>query len=496
MVDLYQFEISPKSQFEFLLVDSSFAKVYKHSSDTFTNSTMKMIATTRLSLGLLVGVASAAQMVNNVTIRETMFATIDNAWSSAAIDTYCSSGIITSLPQDWEVATDSEEARLAIELYSFGTENILIKDKILTHNLTVLEGRVVNSENGVLGEAPCPNRMLLRRKDVVEYIAPYVAVNITNFITFLGNDYAVASNIEPSQSDVSICDTERYVLNSGWVIADDNEDSRAVAISKRYSFKNTCKATLSGVGYNGGTEEPCQTEMLNRVESSTLNVTIVSVKVGKCGTLLLKRASNSSNTWSVSTPITNILSVKNMTYATLDNTSPDKLYFDDSGNCQDIAMRVPVNWTVANTSMPGFYEAAAHPWGTYCIGGRSFINDTCESPIATTANFAAVAACDQRVLIVKTTEIDCSSKWTGWSTCLPSCSPTQSRAFMNQSTEFGVDCRMVEYKPCSEEFRLCDRVLPTVSIVPSPSTATSHSVTSLLVSVTAAVAAAVLLLSS
>eukprot|EP00124_Ichthyophonus_hoferi_P005678 Ihof_evm2s896 gene=Ihof_evmTU2s896 len=328
---------------------------------------------------------------NKVTIYRKTYATLEDTSPFGVTNQY-RSNIFTKLPTGWSVAYDSSEARIAIQLYNFGTDHLILGDKIYDHNLKVVEGQLITDKNlGVKANINVSGRILIEKNRLAPVERrPFESINITNLITYNGRDYAMVNNNAPRDSGTSFCDPFFYVLQDGWSVARDDPHTMAVLHSKRFPFGYNCKVLAEGVGYEYFVPKinhnpTCGPAMLKKATIN--NQEVVGVMGDKCGAVMINRPSRNPSTWSREEPITNTMVVvindQIHEYAVLDNTPPTKSYISCDGDCcQNVAMRVPSGWEVAHDNMPGYEEAASQPWGTSCTGKELCIPTILDGRIA------------------------------------------------------------------------------------------------------------------
>eukprot|EP00124_Ichthyophonus_hoferi_P006350 Ihof_evm1s1451 gene=Ihof_evmTU1s1451 len=328
---------------------------------------------------------------NKITIYRKTYATLEDTSPFEVTNQY-RSNIFTKLPTGWSVADDSSEARIAIQLYNFGTDHLILRNKIYDHNLKVVEGQLIIDENlGVKANINVSGCILIK-KDTLAPVErrPFESIKITNLITYNGRDYAMVNNNDPKESGSASCDPNFYVLQDGWSVARDDPHTKAVLHSKRFPFGYHCKVLEKGVGYEYFVETinhnpHCGPDMLTKATIN--NQEVVGVVGNRCGTVMVSRPSRNPGTWNREEPITNTMAVvindQIHEYAVLDNTPPTQSYISCDGYCcQNVAMRVPSGWEVADDNMPGYEEAASQPWGTFCTGEEKCIPTILEDRIA------------------------------------------------------------------------------------------------------------------
>eukprot|EP00123_Amoebidium_parasiticum_P016680 comp23542_c2_seq2/m.39712 comp23542_c2_seq2/g.39712 ORF comp23542_c2_seq2/g.39712 comp23542_c2_seq2/m.39712 type:complete len:517 (-) comp23542_c2_seq2:249-1799(-) len=473
------------------------ANITTTTSDMTTTTIAPMTTTTLMPQTTTTTAATTTttgrgQPSNTVSVNDAMFATLDDAWSNAPLDQYCSKNFFAQVPEGWVVAEDTPNARIAIELNSFGSQNIVLSNATYIHNLDKLAGTAKNTTNGVTSDAACPSRILIQRVAKVEPpVAPFTpATSITNFITFQGKDYAMLDNSVATANMNGDCMHGFFEIPSGWEVAADAEETKAVVITAKYPFRYMCKVVSTGRSYEqtlSPTNAACGfSDMLALAESKTLNAKLAGVSNHRCGGVLISRASTALNTWTVETSISNTFTtLEGHVYATLDNSKASDVYMagmdGSSSFCQNVAMKIPDKWLVANSTMPGESHAAAQPWGTFCIGGLDFNGKPCNYSVLKSDKYASAQFCDQKVLIKREAE-DCVSTWSDWSACPTTCTTekvnqTRTRGAITTPPQFGGACNLNETRLCSQ----------TGCIPGSPA---SRSAPTLLVALVAAAAAA------
>jgi len=418
--------------------------------------------------GLQTGPA-AVTITNFVIMDGAKWATLDNADPNGGSP--CAENTYYGLPSGWTIAQNTPKSRMAAGMFTWSAYRVVLSDGTgwtpktnfflnTVHNDTAAATNLLasNTQNNGWSTA-CSNRILItntfltadeQSKDLFVNTPTYT---ISNFVTFMGQDWAVADNVLPATDSSQVGCQTKYVrlpldtdaassagiksqdgqppgptttTNSihpagQWDIASDDLITRALLLSLQNTFGTLCLTVKGGASYHWGGAQNCtdtgagSLAFYKNSAFSVYGVTSCSRRV------LVTRSTVSAPSWGSITPVNAMLRYYDWEFAVPDNTAVNSA----NVGCTVYPYRVDSanGWSLATPTQTLLGEAIRYAagsnggniFGTYCLGlstgasvesNTGVIGGSCPTGAISTITasgqqFVASTKCYSRPLLVR-----------------------------------------------------------------------------------------------